>query len=72
MFFLFLPAKISPMTQKDKFYKVFANLPLGLREEIVVVVDNEPISWRVAKLEIDNGTEVGKKILEKLEALKII
>jgi len=60
------------MTPKDKFYKVFANLPLNLREEIVVVVNNEPVSWRVAKLEIDNDTSLGKKILEKLEALKII
>lgn len=63
---------MTPMNSKDKFYKVFANLPLGLREEVVAVIDNEPISWRVAKLEIDNDTALGKKILEKLEALRII
>lgn len=60
------------MNSKDKFYKVFANLPLNLREEVVAVIDNEPVSWRVAKLEIDNDTALGKRILEKLEALKII
>ncbi|PIU34860.1 hypothetical protein COT03_01790 [Candidatus Shapirobacteria bacterium CG07_land_8_20_14_0_80_39_18] len=60
------------MTSRDKFYKVYANLPLGLREEIVVVIDGQPISWQVAKMEIDNNTQTGEKILSKLEALKII
>ena len=60
------------MTSRDKFYKVYANLPLGLREEIVVVIDGQPISWQVAKMEIDNNTQTGEKILNKLEALKII
>lgn len=60
------------MTSKDKFYKVYANLPLGLREEIVVVIDGQPVSWQVAKMEIDNNTQTGEKILSKLEALKII
>lgn len=60
------------MTSRDKFYKVYANLPLGLREEIVVVIDGQPISWQVAKMEIDNNTQTGEKILSKFEALKII
>ena len=60
------------MTAREKFYKVYANLPLGLRSEIVVVIDNQPISWQVAKIEIDNETEIGKQILEKLERMKII
>jgi len=60
------------MTSRDKFYKVYANLPLGLREEIVVVIDGQPISWQVAKMEIDNNNPTGEKNLRKLEALKII
>lgn len=51
-------------------------MPLGVRDEIVAVVNvsgyNEPISWRVAKLEIDENTELSKKILNNLEKLKII
>lgn len=60
------------MTPKEKFYKVYANLPLGLRSEVVAVVDGQPVSWLVAKMEIDNETETGKRILSKLEAMKII
>lgn len=64
------------MNKKDKFYKAYNNLPLGVRDEVVAVVSiggyNEPISWRVAKLEIDEGTELSKKILNNLEKLKII
>ena len=57
---------------KEKFFKVYANLPLNLRGEIILVIDDEPITWRVAYLEISNNTELGKQILEKLEALELI
>ncbi|MFY9484719.1 MAG: hypothetical protein WAP74_03830 [Patescibacteria group bacterium] len=60
------------MDLKERFYKVYSNIPLNLRREIVVVIDNEPITWQVAKLEVDNDTNLGKQILEQLEALKII
>lgn len=60
------------MSKKENFYKVYSNLPLNIRDEIVLVVENEPITWKVAKLEIDNNTKLGNIILEKLEALKII
>lgn len=60
------------MTQKEKFYKVYANVPLGLREEVILVMDDEPISWKIARVEIDGETKIAKKILGKLEALKII
>jgi hypothetical protein len=60
------------MSKKEKFYKAYSNLPLNLRSEIVIVIDNQPISWKVAKLEIDNNTKLGETIMGKLEALKII
>lgn len=60
------------MPKKEKFYKAYSNLPLNLRSETVIVIDNQPISWKVAKLEIDNNTKLGDTILEKLEALRII
>ena len=60
------------MELKTRFYKVYSNLPLGVRDEVILVVGNEPITWRVAKLEIDNDTPVSKEILEKLANLKII
>ena len=57
---------------KERFFKVYANLPLNLREEIIIVIDDKPISWRVAYLEISNNTKLGKRILEKLDALEAI
>lgn len=60
------------MDKKQSFYKVYNNLPLNLREEVVIVVNHEPITWRVAKLEIDEDTKIGKEILDRLELLKII
>lgn len=60
------------MSRKEKFYKAYSNLPLNLRDELVLVIDNEPITWKVAKLEIDNNTKLSETIIEKLEALKII
>lgn len=60
------------MDRKERFLKVYANLPLNLREEVVLVIENQPISWSVAYLEVSNNTELGDTILEKLEALKVI
>lgn len=60
------------MDKKQRFYKVYSNLPLGLREELVAVVDKEPISWCVAKLEIDENTKKGEEILDQLIRLEII
>ena len=58
---------------KEKFLKIYANLPLGVRREIILVLDdNRPITWDVAFLEVDNNTELSKIILEKLKRLKII
>lgn len=58
---------------KQKFYKIFANLPLNLRQEIILVLPKRgPITWNVAYLEIDNNTDLGNIILQELAELKII
>lgn len=58
--------------KKVKFYQSYANLPLELRTEICLVIDGEPITWNVAKLEIDNTTARGDEILQKLFDLEIL
>ena len=60
------------MKLEERFYKVYSNLPLGVREETILVVNDDPITWKVAKLEIDNKTPISKHILEKLAALEFI
>ena len=60
------------MDNRIKFLKIYANLPLSTRNEIVVVVDNEPVTWNAAHLEVEQNTPVGKEILEILTKLKIL
>ena len=60
------------MTLKDRFYKIYGNLPLITREEINLVVNGEGISWKVAKLYIDQDSPLVKEILEKLAELGVI
>lgn len=55
-----------------RFIKVYNNLPLQEREQTVVVIDDEPISWKMAQREISNRTELGDRILKKLKNLDII
>lgn len=60
------------MSLKTKFLQIYANLPLNLRREIIVVIDDEPLTWNAAKIEIENDTEKGEEILEKLVKLGIL
>ena len=58
---------------RERFLKVYANLPLNIRKEIIIVLDKVgPISWDIAYLEVQNKTVIGDIILKKLEKLRII
>ena len=58
---------------KARFLKVYGNLPINIRSEVILVLkDCGPITWNVAFIEINNDTELGKIILEKLIKLKIV
>lgn len=52
--------------------QIYANLPLRERNEIIVVVDDEPLTWHVARIEVENDTEKGKEILDKLVKMAIL
>ncbi len=59
--------------RKEKFLKIYANLPLGVRKEIVLVLDDgKPITWDVVFIEVEGDTPLSRDILEKLEKLEII
>lgn len=60
------------MDWKARFAQVYANLPLGMRNEIIAVVDGEPVTWKAANLEIEQNTKNAKKILDILIKLKIL
>lgn len=53
----------------ERSMKVYSNLPINLRKDIILVIDEQPITWNVAYTEIKNNTPLGKRILEKLAEL---
>lgn len=58
---------------KEKFLKVFANLPIPLRSEIIYVSDKYgPMTWNVVKLEVDAETSLGLEALTFLTNIKVI
>ena len=58
--------------ERAKFQKTYAGLPNAAREEVIAVIDGEPYTWKSARLEIENETKVGDKILESLVKLGIL
>lgn len=60
------------MEGKDQFLRIYSNLSLDLRREIIVLVDDKPITWNVAYEEIEKETKLGKKILKKIIELELI
>lgn len=58
---------------KERFLKIYANLPINLRDEIILVLpERGPITWNIAYLEIKQDTKLGEEILKKLAELGII
>ncbi len=60
------------MDRSSQFLNIYANLPLNQRNEIIVVLGEEELTWNSAKIEIVNNTNKGKEILEKLMKLGIL
>ena len=63
-------------TNKERFNQVYANLPLNVRKEVVLVIEvdgkDKPITWDVAYIEVKNNTKLGEIISKKLTELKIV
>lgn len=60
------------MGSKEKFLKIYSSLPMGVRKEIVLILEEKPIIWDVAYIEINQDTKLGEIILEKLKTLELI
>ncbi|HIH39131.1 TPA: hypothetical protein HA219_00175 [Candidatus Woesearchaeota archaeon] len=59
--------------KKDKYLRIFANIPEKIRaEDVIAVIDDKPFTWNTATIEIKNDSELGKKILIQLEKLGIL
>jgi hypothetical protein len=61
------------MNKKERFLKVYANLPVHLRNEIIYVLpEKQPLTWNAAFIEVNNNTDLGTQILDKLDEQGII
>lgn len=58
--------------KREKFLKVYANVPDGLRNDIIVIVDGKTYNWNTSYFEIKEKTKLGEKILKALEELNIL
>jgi len=65
--------------RKARFLQVYQNLPLNERRNTIIVLEDKkqkpekkPISWDIAYIEIDQETEIGEIILNKLIRLELI
>lgn len=59
---------------RAKFLNSYAKVPQSLRDDIIVVIDEETYTWRTAYLEIKNNknSELSKKILKTIKAIDLI
>jgi len=58
--------------KREKFLRAYTNLPLEARKETILVLEEGPITWNVAFLEVKNDTKKSEIILQKLENLELI
>ncbi len=59
--------------KKESFLKIYANLPIGVRQEIILVLDDgRTLTWNAAFFEVEADTPLANEILNKLEKLQII
>jgi len=54
------------MKAKTKFIKMYYKLPPQARTELLVDAFTNPMTLKVCFIEVRNGTELGKKILNNL------
>ena len=64
------------MKNSERFHRAYSNLSIGLRREIIAVLEidgiDQPITWNVAWLEVEAKTKLGERILKYLIGLDII
>ena len=57
----------------SRFKKIFANLPEKIRnEDIIIIIDSKPYTWNAVYFEVKNESELGEKMLKKLNELGIL
>ena len=65
----------SNLTAREKFLKIYANLPSQAREEIIYITEDEnkrPYTWNSTYTEVISNSPLSQSILSTLEKLGII
>ncbi|MFB6208794.1 MAG: hypothetical protein ABEJ56_01500 [Candidatus Nanohaloarchaea archaeon] len=62
----------TPEYPLSRFMDVYTNLPPEERDKTVVIINDEPINWHMARRNIENKTPLGKKTGKKLIEQEII
>lgn len=57
---------------KAKFLHAYANLPEPERSQAIAIINEKTYSWDLACSEISKDTELGIKILKKLNIMEIL
>ena len=57
---------------KAKFLKLFASVPLPLRDEIIAMTDDQTISWAAAYGEIRQDTDKAQVIIQHLQQIGLL
>ncbi len=58
---------------RESFLKTYANTPINLRGDIILVLDKlGPVSWNAAYIEVEKKSEISETILKELKALDLI
>ncbi len=57
---------------RSRFFKTFASIPINLRDEIVAVIDDQPVSWAAAFIEVKGQTKKGDHILTLMDGLNLL
>lgn len=63
---------------RTRFLKTYANIPLNLREDVILLFEDaddgirKPMSWNAAYLEVEQHTDKSDKILNELDSLSLI
>jgi len=64
---------LSNLSPREKFLKIYADLPVGVRSEIIAFLPKVgPLTWNSAYVEISQNTPLSGEILKELDEMEII
>lgn len=57
---------------RERFLRTYANIPLSIRDQIILLFEEKPLTWNVVYFEVKSNTPQSKDILRELENLELI